>query len=551
MADLRLKGRALATVRMLAEQPTTRKMLWNLVSKDFHIDDLDALPASALGKVEEVPAPVQGAAPRMWGDGEDLGVPQTNRCTGHKLREAFAAGETTPTEVTKEMFGRLDRSELGEATFSPFVCIDRRVAEAAARESTARWSDGEPLSALDGLPVPIKDEFHMFGLPTTGGTSWRNHTEMEDATVVRLLREAGAVLPGKSTVTENGMNPLGFNPFFDMPRNVYSREHAAGGSSNGSGVAVGLGLTPVALGTDGGGSIRLPAAMNGVFGLKPTFNRVSGVGDIWLGTVGHPGPIGQSVSDLVDFMECATGFDAGDPFTSFAPDWEHVKSTWRPAIGRGVEGCRIGVLRGELADADPVMAMRIDEVLRELEREGAILVDVEIDHLRIVNSIGPLIIAGDSAANASSDQEIHRDETSEELRLVYALMQMPTAPLYLRASRARTGIRLRTAAALAGVDVLAMPTHARFASPYPISENREQVADTAWTASMTRFAFLGNLTGLPSLSTPIGMHRGLPMSMQFIGDAWDEASVIAVAAHVERIGITQLPLPPGYIDYLG
>jgi aspartyl-tRNA(Asn)/glutamyl-tRNA(Gln) amidotransferase subunit A len=356
---------------------------------------------------------------------------------------------------------------------------------------------------------------------------------------------------GKAHATENGMNPLGMSPHFEMPRNVYSSEHGAGGSSTGSAVAVALGLSTTAIGTDGRGSIRVPAAMNGVFGLKPTFNRLSSTGDIWRGSVGHTGPIGQSVADLVDLMEVAAAYDPLDPMTQFAHDWDTVKPTWRHALGRGISGCRIGVLVDEFPDADPAIAEACRAALAALEADGATLVDVRIPHLRIVNAVGPIVIAGESAANAATDLAAHAAETSDELRLVYGLMGAVSAQLFLRASRARTGIRLRAAAALAEVDVLALPTQARTAAHYPLSETGQQVAHTTWTAAMTRFSFLGNLTGLPAGTAPVGMHDGLPMGLQILGDAWDEASVLAVLAHIERLGISELPLPRGYLSLGG
>jgi aspartyl-tRNA(Asn)/glutamyl-tRNA(Gln) amidotransferase subunit A len=355
---------------------------------------------------------------------------------------------------------------------------------------------------------------------------------------------------GTTHATENGMNPLGFNPNHPMPRNVYSADHGAGGSSTGAGVAVGLGLTPVASGGDGGGSIRVPAAHNGVFGLKPTFNRISSTGNLWKASVGHGGPLGASAEDLVDFLQVASGLDPEDPFTQFATDWDTVRPTWRNALGRGIAGCRIGVLHREIADADPRIAVMVRDALAALEADGAELVDVHLDRIEVVNAIGPLIIASESAANAATDMALHRRDSSDELRLVYGLMQAVSAPLYLHARRARAGLRLRLAALIADVDVLALPTTQRLAAPYPRGNGR-QIADLTWTGAMTRFSFLGNLTGLPALSAPIGRIDGLPVGLQLVGDAWDEASVLAAGAHVQRMGLSELPAPRGYVDLLG
>ncbi len=550
MADLRLVGRNLAAARMLAETPYVRDLLWRFVSKDFRVAELDALPATGRGRVEEVPRPVQGAPPRKWGDGEDLGAPRVSPGRGAALRAAYAAGTSSPVDVCERLLGRLDRGDFGPSTWSPFVAVDAAGAGGAAAASAARWASGAPLGPLDGIPVPIKDEFHQRGLPTRGGTSWRNEPATVDAFLVRRLRDAGALLVGKAHATENGMNPLGYNAHFDYPRNAWSAEHGAGGSSTGSAVAVALGLAPVAIGTDGGGSIRIPAALNGVFGLKPTFLRLGRTGGIWLGTVGHAGPIGRSTSDLVDLMEVCAARDPDDPLTHFAPDWGAVESTWRPALGRGVRGCRIGVLAGELAEADPAIARACTAALDALAAEGAVLVNLEVPLFDLSNAVGPLVIAGESAANAWDDLRAHRSEFGEELRLIYALMQCVTAQDHLRATRVRDQLRLELACAISGVDVLALPSHAKLAPSYPRAENRVEVADTATTGAMTRFNFAGNLTGLPAASVPVGVHDGLPIGLQILGDAWDEASVLAVCAHLERIGVTDIGRSPGFVDPL-
>jgi len=531
---------------MLAENAWTRPALWRFVSADFGVADLAQLPDSALARVEEVPVPVQGRPPRAWGTGETVPVTTGARVDAAALCAAFRSGATTPTAVLERLLDRQTAGDFGAATHSPFVALDPEGARQAAAQSTERWAAGAPRGPLDGVPVPVKDEYDMRGLPTRGGSAWRTDPVGEDAVLVARLRAGGAVLPGKAHAAENGMNPLGFNPHFDYPRNVYSAAHGAGGSSTGSAVAVGLGMAPVAVSSDGGGSIRLPASLNGLFGLKPGLNRMSRTGDIWLGTVGHPGPIGASVSDLVALLEVCAARDPLDAFTHFPPDWDSVVPTWRAALGRGIQGCVIGVLRGEFVDAEPEIARGCEAALKALEAEGATLVDVDIAHLAIVNAIGPLVIAGESAANAQEDLRDHRGAFGDELRLVYGMMRAVNAQTHLRAQRARTGLRQRAAAALCGVDLLALPTHLRLAAPHPASESRQPVSDTAWTAAFTRPSFLANLTGLPAGTAPVGMSGGLPFGLQLLGDAWDEASVIAGLAHLERMAVSDIPLPPSY-----
>lgn len=550
MADMRLEGAKLRLVRKLAEGKLTKRMLWRVVSADFHLAELESLPASARGRVEELPKPVQAAAPRSFGSG-DHPVPTSKFTTGADLQTAYAAGTLSPVDVAEAIFARIDSGDFGPSRFSPFVAVDREGTLAAAEASAARWKAGEPAGPLDGIPVPVKDEYHVRGLPTRGGTSWRDQPVDEDAFIVERMRKGGALVVGKAHCTENGLNPLGFNAHFDYPRNVHSDGHGAGGSSTGSAVAVGLGMAPVAISTDGGGSIRIPASLNGLYGLKPTLNRVGRGGDIWLGTVGHTGPIGGSTTDLVDLMEVTAALDPDDPFTEFAPDWGQVERTWRPALQRGVEGARIGVLTRMFDMADPAIATACMEALRALESAGAVLEDVDFPLLRIVNAVGPIVIAGEGMANAFDDIRDHQEETGEELRLISALMQNISAQQYLRATRVRNQLRLDLAAVFGRFDLLGLPTTGRLAAPYPKSCDRREVADTTWTAAFTSMNFLGNLTGVPAGTAPVGMSEGLPIGLQLMGDAWDEASVLAGLAAVERIGIGQVPLSKGYRSLLG
>src|SRR5262249_13970901 len=174
--------------------------------------------------------------------------------------------------------------------------------EAAA--STERWRSGNPRGPLDGVPCAVKEEAAVRGLPRCSGTAYvERSAREEDATFVARLRDAGAIVLGTTHMTEHGMTPLGANAMRTMPRNPHATDCVAGGSSTGSGVAVATGLVPFAIGCDGGGSIRTPAALNGVFGIKPTWGRVSREGDSASGSVAHVGPLASSTVDLARVLE--------------------------------------------------------------------------------------------------------------------------------------------------------------------------------------------------------------------------------------------------------
>lgn len=545
MADLRLAGASLKAMRVLAGNPLTKRAMWLVTSKDFHVAELLALPASDRLPIDDSARPVQGAPPRAWGAG-DLGVPgRTDGSTVAELGAAYRSGSSDPTAVLDGVLKRVAASDFGPATFSPFIALDEGPARAAAEASAARFRAGSPIGPLDGVPICVKDEVDLAGHPTFGGTTYLTTVAKTDSWAVKKLREAGAIVFAKAHCPEWGLNPLGISQFYDFPRNAYRNDRGAGGSSTGTAVAAALGLVPVGLGSDGGGSVRIPSSLNGIFGIKPTYIRIGRTGDIWgPGTMPHLGPLGRSTADLVAFLAATAGVDPQDGTSLQQPDVP--VASWRAALGRGVRGCRIGIVRSEWADAGAPLAKAGLDALAAFEKDGAVLVDVQVPLAQHAPAIGALTIASESTADISDDVAAHHAEFGEEMLAIYAFMNNISAREFLWSARTRAALRRQVAAVLAGVDVLALPVTARQAAPYAIDETRQAIMDTGFTAAMTRFAFLGNLTGLPAGSLPVGMNDGLPIGLQIMGDAWDEASVFAVMAHGERCGVTAIPSSPGF-----
>lgn len=548
MAELRITGAKVRAIRNAVAFGPIAQALWAISSRDFQLHALHSLDESQLAPLDPAPMPVQGRPSHTWDD-SGLGVPPTtgSRTSGEALRSAFQAGQTTPSKVLEQVISA--HKLLGDR--SPFIELDEKRARAAAEKSTKRWSDGNPIGPLDGLIVPVKDEFHMKGLPTRGGATYMEQPRQTDAWVVSQLEKAGAIVIGKAHAVEWGMNPNGVFEHFVAPRNVYSEKHGAGGSSTGSAVATALGLCPSAVGTDGGGSIRIPSCLNGVFGIKPTYVRVGRTGDMWgASTVAHIGPIGQTVADCVDQLEALAGIDPNDPLTHWAPDG-HDSSGWRKAIGRGLKGARIGLCRDELNDARPEIAAAVLRSVEALENEGATVVDVKLPFGPLLNAIGVLTIGSETAGNLRDDFAQHGAAFGDELAILIRSMERLPVTDFMLAARARAYLRRAVAELFERVDLLAMPTTARTASRYLHSEDCMPVLDTAATASVTRFSFLGNLTGLPAGTVPIGTLDGLPFGLQFVGDAWDEASVIAAMAHCERMAMHDaLKRPSDFVNVL-
>ena len=311
-----------------------------------------------------------------------------------------------------------------------------------------------------------------------------------------------------------------------------------------------MGVAPLAAGGDGGGSIRIPSSLNGVFGIKPTFGRVSRAGDGFKGSVAHAGPIGASTWDLALFLDVvASAHDPLDDITAWAPP--PPEGGFGSRLGAGVRGLKIGVDDDawSLADADVAAAGRA--ALAALEKDGAELVRMTLPLAKHAASIGYLTIAPESLAAHRADWFDQREKIGDDVRLAFAVTAGFSALEQLDAQRLRAGLRREVAEALSRVDVLALPTTAITAPAYTEDDAKSSFSDPAAIDGLCRYCFLGNLTGLPAATAPVGVDaRGLPIGLQIVGDAWDEAGVLAVLAHLERTEAARVRRPPGAIDLL-
>jgi aspartyl-tRNA(Asn)/glutamyl-tRNA(Gln) amidotransferase subunit A len=423
----------------------------------------------------------------------------------------------------------------------PILDFRDEEARVEAQASAERWRRGAPLGPFDGVPFVVKEEMSVAGFPARAGSDLTDATPARhDGTCVARLRAAGAIVIGTTPMTEYGMTPLGFNPKRVMPRNPHAIDHVAGGSSTGSGVAVATGVVPFAIGADGGGSIRIPSALCGVFGIKATWGRVSRFGDVLGGTVGHVGPLASSTLDLARFLDVVCGADPEDAETALAPP---LAGSLVNALSRGVRGLRIGVEPDEWAAASPEVAEAGRAAIRALEKEGAIAVEVRLELARWAAPVGYLTI-GLEALAYQWDLLACGATFNPDLALGHAALGRVSALEYVQAQRLRAGLRRDVADVLRDVDVLALPTTMTTAAEVTDVEFTGGFIDPAAIDAMCRYNFLGNLTGLPALSAPVGVDaKSLPIGLQIVGDAWDEGTVLAVGAHLERIGVATVKKP--------
>ena len=508
-----------------------------ILRADLGIDALEALPDSMRGDVPLDTRVHPGRAPRR-AETQDLPVPAPGWApNAASLTAQYRAGTLSPREVTAKALTEARRLGGLSPSVGPLLDYADEAALAEAEASEKRWRAGKSLGPLDGVPWAVKEQMSVRGLPRMGGTKFMDSTGCAaDGTAVARLRAAGIITLGTTPMTEFGMTPNGANGNRVMPRNPHATDRLAGGSSTGSGVAVATGLVPLALGADGGGSIRIPAAMNGVFGIKPTWGRVSRSGDLSGGTVAHVGPLGCSSADLAHALELMSGHDPNDPQTFAAPPRE--AGSFATALRRGVRGMRIGVPEGEWRDATEPVQRAGRAALAALENEGARLIPIELPLAKHASPIGVVVIACEARAALRKEWRDHADDMSHDLQVSFAALDAFTAVEYLETARLRTGLRREVARALQEVDLIALPSTVSAAAKVSDTDMRTGFLDTKVIDGLCRFCFLGNLTGLPAISVPVGADGdGVPVGLQLVGDAWDEATIFAASAHLERLGV--------------
>jgi Asp-tRNA(Asn)/Glu-tRNA(Gln) amidotransferase A subunit family amidase len=446
---------------------------------------------------------------------------------------AYRAGRVTPVDVAERVLSAIAASDAGPRPLRAIAACLRDDVMAQARESAGRHRDGRPLGVLDGVPVAVKEEFDMVPYPTTVGTRFLGGTAASaDATTVARLRSAGALLVGKANMHEIGIGVSGLNPHHGATRNPYDPLHVSGGSSSGSAAAVAAGLCPVALGADGGGSIRIPSAFCGQVGLSPTFARVSGAGAAPLcWTVDHYGPIAGSAEDAAIAYAVLAGPDPGDPATRRQPP-----VTLETFDDLDLHGLSLGVYRPWFDHASPAMVEGCTRLVGKLEAMGAEVREVEIPELDAARVAHLVTIVSEMAAGVARYDRAHRGEFGLDVRVSLALARALSSRDYLQAQRVRTRAIAHVERALAGVDAIVTPATGCTAPLLRVDALPAGESDLTTTLEIMRFSTLANLTGHPAIAIPAGYDAaGLPVGMQAIGRYWHEHTLLRLAHAAERV----------------
>ncbi|MEU3503687.1 amidase [Streptomyces hundungensis] len=448
--------------------------------------------------------------------------------TARHLLSGYRAGTFSPLDATRAVLARIEEVQ---GRLNAFVRVDTEPALAHARAATERWRAGEPVGLLDGVPVSVKDTLLQAGGPTLKGsnTTSEKGSWHEDAPSVARLREHGAVLVGKTTTPEFGWKGVTDSPRTGVTRNPYDPARTSGGSSGGSAAAVAVGAAPLSLGTDGGGSIRIPASFCGVFGLKPTYGRVPLHPASAFGTLSHVGPIARDAADLALLLDVISGADQRDP-TALEPPTHSYAAALAEDAAAGVKGLRIAYspsFGGQVA-VRPAVAAAVRAAVTRLAELGAYVEEMDPDFADPIDAFHTLWNAGAArlVAQLSPGQRALLDPG---LRAIAAGGARLSALDLLAAQEARIELGRRMARFHRRYDVLATPT-------LPITAfeaGREAPAGSglrSWTG-WTPFTYPFNLTQQPAATVPVGTDAdGLPIGLQLIAARYGERAVLRAAA---------------------
>ena len=436
----------------------------------------------------------------------------------------------------------LRRIEALQPIVNAFITVAADEAREAARRAEATLMAGGAVGPLHGVPFSVKDLLFTRGIRSTMGSAiFADQVPAEDAVPVRRLRDAGAILIGKTTTPEFGHKPLTDSPLFGVTRNPWDLSRTAGGSSGGAAAAVATGQGPLALGTDGGGSVRIPAACCGVVGLKPTLGRVPHVQQADLfSTTSYIGPMARTVAEVAACLDVIVGFDAADPYSRPEP----------PDDPRGIEvrGLRLGWLPrvgNRLVDGEVLAAC--EAAVRHLESRGA-RVEIVEENFAALEDAFLVVLQGGLAARVGPHMAKFGDQVAPSLRQTVEGGARWSAADWARALGQRTAIYRRVHALFQRFDVLVSPTVARPAlavehdafEPIAIGGVNAGSIRGAWYPYLWPF----NLSGHPAVSLPCGWSSdGLPIGLQIVGPWYADRRVLALAEHLERERPCARPMP--------
>jgi aspartyl-tRNA(Asn)/glutamyl-tRNA(Gln) amidotransferase subunit A len=466
------------------------------------------------------------------------------------LSEKIRSRHISPLEVADAYLKRIEETD---ARLLAYITVTAERARAAAKAAEAEIAAGGWRGPLHGIPLALKDLCYTKGIRTTGGSKiFADFTPDFDCTVWARLQQAGAVLLGKLNLHEFAAGATTTNPHYGTCHNPYNLERIPGGSSGGSAAAIVARSAAATIGTDTGGSIRIPAAFCGCVGMKQTWSRVSRYGVMPLAdSLDHAGPITRSVRDAALMLQVTAGHDPNDPTSSHEPVPDFAGS-----IGRSLKGSRVGVIRQLLEGLSSEVSLSFQAALTKLRDLGAAVDEVSIPSIEQAPALATTIMFAEAAEFHENWLRSRPQDYGFDVRRTLEAGMLAPAMYYVRAQRTRALVLAETLAALESRIALVAPTAAipapRISSFQPegaLARRADALAgghavnvDTVnLVSAVLRFTAPFNITGQPALALPIGLASdGLPLSMQIIGRSFDEVSVFQVASAYEE---ARGPLP--------
>ncbi|CAG8452533.1 9665_t:CDS:2, partial [Scutellospora calospora] len=450
-------------------------------------------------------------------------VPENQRfLCARDFTEAYLTKRVTPLQICEKLIDKINRS-CSEACDPPLygMCQYHRddiIAQAEA--STSRYNQDESLGPLDGVPVAIKDELDVMGYETRVGTSFLNkeNPALKDAFLVKKLRDQGAIIIGKTNMHEIGFGITTNNPSVHTTRNPYNTNYYCGGSSGGSACVVSSGLCPIAIGGDGGGSIRIPSSFCGIYGLKPTCGRISLTGYCVVG------PMAACVDDLA--------LAYYDPKTLHQPS----PTLHGLYLTNTLSDLKIGIFSAwNRQVVDPTITTALHTFINEFKLRGAEFVEIDIPELDDARIAHMITIASEicSAINGYKDSLSLLSLPNRVNISTYGNMN---ASDYIKAQQVRTRMMRNISVVFSGVDLILTPTCAITAPPiYPRALKYGELDSTVMSDGI-RFTSLANFIGIPAITVPAGYNdKGLPVGLQFMAKWYDEATLLRIAKVSEEI----------------
>jgi aspartyl-tRNA(Asn)/glutamyl-tRNA(Gln) amidotransferase subunit A len=445
--------------------------------------------------------------------------------------ESLHSGEVTAQSLVEACFRQIERLNPQLNAFITVIDVP------SALEAQLPATVHPVTSALRGIPIALKDLFDTAGIRTTAGSKFfSDHIPDSDAFVVEKIKQAGAIIVGKTNTHEIALGVTGNNPHYGTARNPWDYARIPGGSSSGSAIAVATGMALGALGTDTGGSIRIPASLTGVVGFKPTYGRVSLRGVFPLSwNLDHVGPLTKCVKDAALMLQVISAYDSLDPTSQ-----KMLSGDYLGHLVDDMEGRKIALAVGEYIDgAEPEVVAAVCEAAKVFEAMGCKVQEVNVDWLREAALANKTMTQSDGAAVHRDRLREHPDMFGDDIRRRLEDGAKTTSTEYILARLTQTEMKKRLDLFFESYDLLLTPTT-------PIAAPTVDGHDAVEQAGrLTRFTAPFNLTGLPAISIPCGFTaNGLPIGLQIISRAWAESKVLNAGYAYEQSTEWHLRVPP-------